>query len=142
MNKKLLPFALLLSIALLITACATTEEAPQPTDTTVPVEVEDTAVVEEQNEMDDEEDQESEDTDSESLTIDAAAIYGSNCSGCHGGDRSGGRGPSLLPERLTGDASQYVKTITDGRGGMPSFSNKLSQDEISALVDWILTTSE
>ena len=74
--------------------------------------------------------------------IDSEAIFASNCARCHGGDRSGGRGPALLPERLTKDPTIYQTTITNGSGGMPSFSTKLSSDEISALVEYILTTPQ
>jgi cytochrome c551 len=76
------------------------------------------------------------------MTIDPASIFAQNCAGCHGADRSGNRGPSLLPDRLTKDASQYANTITNGSGGMPSFSSKLSADEINALAEWILTEPE
>jgi mono/diheme cytochrome c family protein len=71
--------------------------------------------------------------------IDAEAIFAANCARCHGADRSGGRGPALLPERLTKDPAIYQTTITNGSGGMPSFNNKLSSDEISALVEFILS---
>ena len=74
--------------------------------------------------------------------IDSEAIFASNCARCHGGDRSGGRGPALLPERLTQDPAIYQTTITNGSGGMPSFSTKLSADEISALVEYILTAPQ
>ena len=142
MYKKYLTIVIFLSILLLITACTSTEVTFQPTDTPVPMEVDDTDDAEHQDDADDEEQQDSADTESESPDVDAAALFASNCAGCHGGDRSGGRGPALLPERLTGDAAQYSTTITNGRGGMPSFSSKLSQDEINALAEWILTTPE
>ena len=71
--------------------------------------------------------------------IDAALIFAANCARCHGEDRSGGRGPALLPERLTNDAAVYQATIRDGSGGMPSFNNRFSADEIGALVDFILS---
>ena len=71
--------------------------------------------------------------------IEAAAIFAANCARCHGADRSGGRYPTLLPASLTQDPSLYEATITNGSGGMPSFGNRLSSEEISALVEFILS---
>jgi mono/diheme cytochrome c family protein len=75
-------------------------------------------------------------------TIDPAAIFSSNCASCHGADRSGKRGPSLLPDRLAKEAPQYAETITNGSGPMPAFKGKLSSEEINTLADWILTPAE
>jgi mono/diheme cytochrome c family protein len=72
--------------------------------------------------------------------IDAAKLFATNCAACHGADRSGRNGPALLPERLTKDRSTYVDTITNGLRGMPAWGNRLSADEINALVDYILST--
>lgn len=71
--------------------------------------------------------------------IDPEAIFADRCARCHGVDRSGRNGPALLPERLTKDASVYQSTITNGSGPMPSFGDKLSADEINAMVDFILS---
>lgn len=79
---------------------------------------------------------------SEPAEIDPAAIFSSNCARCHGADRSGKNGPALLPDRLTKDPSAYEATITNGSGPMPTFGNRLSADEISALVEFILSAPE
>lgn len=71
--------------------------------------------------------------------IDPAAIFADRCARCHAADRSGDRGPALLPEELTQDASVYQATIMNGSGIMPSFSSRLSSEEISALVEFILS---
>ena len=71
--------------------------------------------------------------------IDPEAIFADRCARCHGADRSGGRGPALLPERLTKDAASYETIIANGSGGMPSFSSKLTSEEINALVEFILS---
>jgi mono/diheme cytochrome c family protein len=73
------------------------------------------------------------------VEIDSEAIFVSNCARCHGGDRSGGRGPALLPERLTKDPAIYQTIISNGSGGMPSFNSKLTAGEISTLVEFILS---
>ena len=142
MTKKNWVFILLLVIALLVSACGTTAEPPSTEKQTEGMELEDVDTEDHQeNDSDaDTADDHDEDTDTESPAIDPEAIYQSKCAGCHGGDRSGGRGPSLLPDRLTGDAAQYSKIISDGQGGMPSWSGKLSAEEIDALAEWILTT--
>jgi len=74
--------------------------------------------------------------------IDPAAIFSSNCASCHGADRSGARGPSLLPDRLTKAAPRYAETITNGSGPMPAFGGKLSAEEINVLSEWILAPVE
>jgi mono/diheme cytochrome c family protein len=79
------------------------------------------------------------DTGEEETQIDAAAIYAASCARCHGADREGRNGPALLPERLTQDKSVYIRTISDGSGPMPSFSGRLSAEEIDALVEFVLS---
>ena len=76
--------------------------------------------------------------------IDAAQVFTTNCAGCHGDKRQGGGGPPLLPERLTKETSEYAKTISEGVSGtrMPSWKDKLSVEEITALSEWILTPVE
>lgn len=116
MSRRWLISMLVLLLILGLAACA--GEGSQATDTLSVVEEGDAPAAQE---------------------IDGAGIYAANCARCHGEDRSGDRGPALLPERLTNDASVYQSTIKDGSGGMPSFNNRFSLDEISALVDFILS---
>jgi mono/diheme cytochrome c family protein len=74
--------------------------------------------------------------------IDGAAIFGERCAGCHGGDGSGGIGPRLAGGRVVErfpDADDQVAVVTEGRGGMPAFSGKLTDDEIAAVVDYTRT---
>jgi mono/diheme cytochrome c family protein len=71
---------------------------------------------------------------------DAAALFQANrCTSCHGADRQGNVGPALLPDRLTKPASDYISTITDGKGGMPAFGNRLTPEQIQAIVTWLQT---
>ena len=79
------------------------------------------------------------DNDDPAVTIDAADIFSQRCSGCHGEDRGGGRGPALLPDVLIKDPASYVNTITNGSGPMPIWGNQLSADEINALVEYIMS---
>ena len=82
------------------------------------------------------------DTDENAASIDAADIFSQLCSGCHGEDREGDNGPALLPDVLTKDPSVYVNTVTNGSGPMPTWGNRLSADEINALVEFIMSDSK
>ena len=64
-------------------------------------------------------------------------IYANNCAPCHGGSGGGGVGVKLnggrLLEQLPDLADQRL-VVENGRNQMPSFSAKLSSDEIDAVV--------
>lgn len=77
-----------------------------------------------------------------SLAADSAALYQEHCAACHGPDRLGISGPALLPEslaRLRKPAA--IQTVTEGRAAtqMLGFADKLSKEQIAALVDWFYT---
>ena len=78
-------------------------------------------------------------TGEEAAVIDAASLFSMRCSGCHGAERQGANGPALLPGVLTKDPAAYVNTITNGSGPMPAWGSRLSEDEINALVEFILS---
>ena len=71
--------------------------------------------------------------------IDSAEIFADRCARCHGADRTGDKGPALLPERLSKESADYQTIIKDGFKGMPAFSSRLSSEEINALVEFILS---
>ena len=69
-------------------------------------------------------------------------LYEEHCVSCHGADRFGKMGPALLPEnlgRLKREEAQAV--IKDGRAltQMPPFREKLSDEQIKGLADFIYT---
>jgi cytochrome c553 len=73
---------------------------------------------------------------------DAPPLYAEHCASCHGAGRLGGTGPALLPEnlgRLKRADAQIV--IRNGRSQtqMPPFHEKLSDEQIQRLVDFIYT---
>jgi len=73
---------------------------------------------------------------------DPAKLFQEHCAVCHGPDRLGITGPALLPESLARlRKAEAIKTVTAGRVAtqMQPFAEKLSKDEITALVDWIYT---
>ncbi len=69
-------------------------------------------------------------------------LFMEHCAVCHGPDRLGISGPALLPESLARlRKPEAVKTVTEGRAAtqMLGFADKLSKEEIAALVDWFYT---
>ena len=73
-------------------------------------------------------------------SIDAAALFSSYCSGCHGADGKGGFGSDLSKSsyKYGKDAAAVKVSIAEGRGGgkMPSFGGQLSAAEVDALVEY------
>lgn len=70
------------------------------------------------------------------------AIFKKECSLCHGEDRLGFTGPALLPENLKRlKPKQAVISIRDGLPAtqMPAFGDKLTEEQIQSLVDYIYT---
>jgi len=67
-------------------------------------------------------------------------LYQQHCAVCHGADRLGQTGPALLPESLARlRKSEALQTIRHGRPAtqMQGFADKLTQQEIAALIEWI-----
>ena len=74
--------------------------------------------------------------------IDGAAVFADRCSVCHGSDGGGGRGPQLSDGRVAAafpDIEDQIVVVTDGRGGMPAFGSRLTEDEIRAVVEFTRT---
>src|ERR1700733_8936509 len=69
--------------------------------------------------------------------INAASVFGTNCSRCHGVTGVEGRAPNLSKSTLEKDS--VIARITNGKDHMPAFHDKLSQQEISAVADWVMT---
>ena len=78
---------------------------------------------------------------------DAAALYKSKCQVCHGadgkGDTAAGKKMGVKdfhsPEVVKMTDADLVKTTTDGKGKMPAYKGKISDDDIKALVKYIHT---
>lgn len=68
--------------------------------------------------------------------VDVATIVDKNCK-CHGPDGISGKAPNLAKSNM--DKDGLIKIINKGEGHMPGFEDVLSQREVSALADWILT---
>ena len=67
---------------------------------------------------------------------DPAAVYAENCAGCHKEDGSGGFGPDLRGEDNVGRVAEQVRA---GGGGMPSFSGDLTDAQIKALAEYVVS---
>lgn len=68
--------------------------------------------------------------------------YGENCSGfCHGAGGRGGRAPCIVCGKFKrgGSDEEILKNITEGIAGTPmgAFGDKLSKDDISALLAYM-----
>jgi mono/diheme cytochrome c family protein/WD40 repeat protein len=73
---------------------------------------------------------------------DAPAAYKEHCASCHGEARLGGIGPALIPENLGRlRKAEAEKVIVHGRPAtqMLPFGDKLSADEVKALIDYAYT---
>jgi cytochrome c6 len=85
-------------------------------------------------------------TPSAVLAEDAAALFKARCIGCHGPDGSGTAVGKKLGAKVLGSAdvqkqsdADLQKTISGGKGKMPSFAAKLTADQIGGLVKFIRT---
>ena len=69
-------------------------------------------------------------------------LYTDHCASCHNEHRLGGMGPALLPENLKRLRKKAaVDVIKNGRPAtqMPAFGEKLSDQQIQSLVDYVYT---
>lgn len=71
-------------------------------------------------------------------------VYEINCIGCHAANGSGDIGPNLTDNfwlYTVGDPSSFFEFILEGNpdGGMPSWVDKLEEDDLYAVVSYIMT---
>ncbi|MEC0267564.1 cytochrome c [Paenibacillus anseongense] len=69
--------------------------------------------------------------------VEASAVFKANCVSCHGVNLEGAVGPNLQKVGSKLSKDQVASTVTNGKGAMPSFKGKLSDDEISSLATWL-----
>src|SRR5271157_6018434 len=78
---------------------------------------------------------------------DGAAVFKSKCAMCHGADGSASTGmgksmglkPLGSPEVQKTSAADMTALVAGGKGKMPGFKGKLSDEEISAVVSYVKT---
>ena len=69
-------------------------------------------------------------------------IYQESCSSCHGPNREGLSGPSLLPAELDQGRSTYFNIIENGSGAMPAWGDTYSESEINAVIDYLFSSPQ
>lgn len=70
-----------------------------------------------------------------------AQVYSqATCIGCHGSNGEGGVGVALAENSSLSDIDNVTTTILGGRGEMPSFASRLSDEEIAAVASYIRNT--
>ncbi|MHB8876002.1 MAG: c-type cytochrome [Myxococcaceae bacterium] len=81
----------------------------------------------------------------ETLTDPSALLFNGygkpevTCYKCHGGDGKGTfRGANLVRVVPKSDGKQMTAALMEGKGFMPAFKDKLSAEEVAALVAWML----
>ncbi|WP_442598653.1 outer membrane protein assembly factor BamB family protein [Neobacillus sp. D3-1R] len=71
-------------------------------------------------------------------TAEGEKVYKNNCLACHGDAGAGGHnGPNLQESKMDRDA--IIKQVQNGKGQMPGFKDTLSEDEIKAVADYVLS---
>ena len=78
------------------------------------------------------------------FAADGAAIFKAKCAGCHGPDGTKSIPAMGVKPLNTSDvkgkgAATLTGEVTNGVGKMPAFGGKLSADEISAAVDYVVS---
>lgn len=75
----------------------------------------------------------------EFTTEQAEALYVAQCVNCHARDGSGAVGPpigdGIANEKYTRE--EMIAQVRDGKGAMPAFSDRLSESEMAAIVDYV-----
>jgi mono/diheme cytochrome c family protein len=68
---------------------------------------------------------------------DAETIYKRNCMSCHGGNLEGKMGPALQKAGSKWTKEQITDILREGKNGMPSFKNRLDEQQIETLAAWL-----
>ena len=84
---------------------------------------------------------------STAFAADGAALFKSKCAMCHGpeGNASSGMSKSMglkplsSPEVQKMSEADLTALVTNGKGKMPAYKGKLSDEEISAVVSYVKT---
>jgi cytochrome c oxidase subunit 2 len=71
------------------------------------------------------------------VLVEGRDVYQARCASCHGASGGGGAGPALNDGRMVDaypDVADQIDVIANGRGAMPAFGERLSAEEIEAVV--------
>ncbi len=67
-----------------------------------------------------------------------ASVFAANCAQCHGPTGAGGVGVALAGNARAAEVANVRDAVTFGRGMMPGFGATLSQEELDAVVDYVV----
>jgi mono/diheme cytochrome c family protein len=77
----------------------------------------------------------------EAAAVDGSMIYTrAGCVACHGREGGGGIGPALADNPNLETVEAPVAQVLFGKGRMPAFGNRLSNEEVAAVVTYIRTS--
>ena len=70
------------------------------------------------------------------------AVYEMSCAGCHSEDGTGvaGLGRPLTGIAEQGDRATHIESITNGKGTMPAFGERLEADDVEAVASYVRLT--
>ena len=69
------------------------------------------------------------------------AVFTANCARCHGADGMGTDiGRPLIDIASQGDRGRHFTSVSEGRGGMPAFGDRLSVEEIDSAISYVRLT--
>ncbi len=89
-------------------------------------------------EQEQESDQQTQEVSFETLITQGEQLYGqAGCSSCHGGEGGGSQGPRLAGSEQLQETPFVARIIIHGRGGMPGFGGRLSDEDIASVASYI-----
>lgn len=80
-------------------------------------------------------------------STDGQELFANNCAACHQADGSGAGNNAILPLSPSGfvtmeDPEQLIRTVLDGRSGMPAFAALLSDEELAEILTHVRQLGE
>lgn len=69
--------------------------------------------------------------------VGGAALYATNCAGCHGALGVSGKAPALNTDEWKNKSSKVQDITKKGQGSMPAFVGKLSDTQIKDIGDYV-----
>jgi mono/diheme cytochrome c family protein len=67
-------------------------------------------------------------------TQEGPELFQQNCAVCHGNTGEGGVGPALAGNQVLEDSSAVIDQVLHGGGGMPAFGDRLSDEQVAAVL--------
>jgi mono/diheme cytochrome c family protein len=65
------------------------------------------------------------------------SLFETKCASCHGADGTAGIGNAAALHASTLDSISVIRTITNGRNGMPAFKDQLTSDQLHQLASYV-----